>query len=239
MTDLFPETSSQAPDITSATYLDAYSRINGVVIVGEGLANRHFQMLARRIPEDRDELQRLGRMEGDHASAFVGCGRNLGVTADLPLARRLFQPLHDLFRRHDREGDRASCLVIQGLIVECFAVAAYRHYLPVADDYARPVTAAVMTDEAEHLGYAETWLQDHFNQVKAEIQSVVGEALPITLSMLQALGDDMRNIGMDPIETLASFSELFREALEAIGFEAKEARRLLMQAAARMVPSTP
>lgn len=221
-------------DFASAAYREAYSRINGVVIVGEGLANRHFQMLARRIPADRDELQRLGRMEGDHASAFVGCGRNLGVVADLPLARRLFQPLHDLFKRHDHDGNRAECLVIQGLIVECFAVAAYRHYLPVADAYARPITAAVMNDESEHLDYAETWLQRHFDQVKARVSAVVVEALPLTLAMLQSLAADMRQIGMDPVETLASFSELFREALESVGFEPVEARRLLMRAAARM-----
>lgn len=178
-------------DFASAAYREAYSRINGVVIVGEGLANRHFQMLARRSPADRDELQRLGRMEGDHASAFVGCGRNLGVVA-------------------------------------------YRHYLPVADAYARPITAAVMNDESEHLDYAETWLQRHFDQVKARVSAVVVEALPLTLAMLQSLAADMRQIGMDPVETLASFSELFREALESVGFEAVEARRLLMRAAARI-----
>jgi fatty aldehyde decarbonylase len=49
--------------------------------------------------------------------------------------------------------------VIQGLVVECFAVAAYSSYLPVADDDARPITARVLADEAEHLGYAEQWLQ--------------------------------------------------------------------------------
>ena len=66
-------------DITSAAYRKAYSRINGMVVVGEGLADRHFRLLSRAIPEDQQELERLAAMEGRHASDFVGCGRHLGV----------------------------------------------------------------------------------------------------------------------------------------------------------------
>lgn len=33
------------PDYASGAYRDAYSRINGMVIVGEGLADRHFRRL--------------------------------------------------------------------------------------------------------------------------------------------------------------------------------------------------
>jgi fatty aldehyde decarbonylase len=67
------------PDITNPAYRDAYSRINGMVVVGENLAGRHFRLLARAIPNDQQELERLAAMEGRHASDFMGCGRNLGI----------------------------------------------------------------------------------------------------------------------------------------------------------------
>ena len=227
--------SLQPPQFKSSIYLSAYSRINGMVVVGEGLADRHFRLLARAIPEDQQELERLAAMEGRHASDFVGCGRNLGVKPDVGLARQLFAPLHALFLERDRAGDLAGCLVIQGLVVECFAVAAYRHYLPVADAYAAPITAAVIADEGEHLGYAERWLQERFAAVDASIAAISRRALPITLSILQSLAADLQAIGMDPIELLASFSELFQQALETIGFEPPAARRILAGAAAAMV----
>ena len=231
-------TTPTAPiDITSPAYLDAYSRINGMVVVGEGLADRHFRLLGRAIPEDGPELDRLAAMEGRHATAFVGCGRNLGVKPDVALARQLFAPLHALFLEYDRQGDLPACLVIQGLIVECFAVAAYRHYLPVADAYAAPITAAVINDEGEHLGYAEQWLQARIatgdQAVVASVAAASRRALPITLGILHHLAGDLTAIGMDPIEVLASFSELYQQALEAIGFEAAAARRILAGAAAR------
>ncbi len=221
-------------DITSPTYLDAYSRINGLVVVGEGLADRHFRLLARAIPEDQQELERLAAMEGRHANEFVGCGRNLGVKPDVGLARQLFAPLHELFLERDRAGDLAGCLVIQGLVVECFAMAAYRHYLPVADAYAAPITADVIADEGEHLGYAERWLQEHFSSAEASAAAISRRALPITLSILQSLSADLQAIGMDPIELLASFSDLFQRALETIGFEPPVARQILARAAAAM-----
>jgi fatty aldehyde decarbonylase len=222
------------PDITSPAYRDAYGRINGLVVVGEGLADRHFRLLARAIPEDQLELERLAAMEGRHASDFVDCGRNLGVKPDVGLARQLFTPLHELFLERDRAGDLAGCLVIQGLVVECFAVAAYRHYLPVADAYAAPITAAVIADEGEHLGYAERWLQERFAAVEASVAAISRRALPITLGILQSLAADLQAIGMDPIELLASFSDLYQQALETIGFEPPAARRILARAAAAL-----
>ena len=172
-------------DIKTDVYRDAYSRINGMVVVGEGLADRHFRLLAKAIPADQAELERLAAMEGRHARDFVGCGRHLGIEPDVSLARGLFAPLHDLFLSCNRAGDLPGCLTLQGIIVECFALAAYRHYLPVADDYARPITAGVMADEEEHLGYAERWLAAHDDAVSETVSSVCRQALPITLLELR------------------------------------------------------
>jgi fatty aldehyde decarbonylase len=225
------------PDVTTTPYREAYSRINGVVVVGEALADRHFRLLARAIPEDRAELLRLAAMEARHARDFVGCGRQLGIRPDLALARRLFAPLHDLFLACERRADLAGCLVIQGLVVECFAVAAYSSYLPVADDDARPITARVLADEAEHLGYAEQWLQPRFGAVEAAVRQVCRAALPVTLGMLASLTADMRAIGIDPHDLLAGFVERFQQALETIGFDGREARRLLVSAASATPPA--
>lgn len=221
-----------APDISSAAYRDAYSRINALVVVGEGLADRHFRLLARSIPQDREELERLAAMEGRHAREFVGCGRNLAIKPDLGLAKRLFAPLHALFLDCDRNGDLTGCVVIQGVIVECFAVAAYRSYLPVADAYARPITAAVIGDEAEHLGYAERWLSSRLAAVEQAVRLTCKRALPITLGILVALAADLWAVGIDPGDLLANFSDLFQQSLEAIGLEAAVVRRLLIGAAA-------
>lgn len=221
--------------IDNDAYRTAYGRINGIVVVGEGLADRHFRQLARLIPEDRSELLRLAAMEGRHASVFVGCGQNLGVKPDTQLAHGLFAPLHALFVACDRAGDRAGCLGIQGLVIECFAIAAYRHYLPVADPYAQPITAAVLADEDAHLSYAESWLSSRLQQVKPALTAACRDALPIALTILTTLSSDMRQIGVDPSDVLATFCDDFQGALERIGYEARAARCLLNAAAAAAI----
>lgn len=221
------------PELT-ATYCDAYSRINAMVIVGEGLADRHFRLLADALPDDRQELERLAAMEGRHARDFVGCGRNLGIRPDLPLARRLFAPLHGLFRQAIHQGDRVIALVIQCLIVESFAVAAYRRYLPVADAEAVPITTAVLADEDEHLDFGERWLAAWYPEVAAPITACCEQAVPVAMAMLSSLRDDLSVIGIDPTELVAEFVSRFQEALVSIGFEPRQARGLMARLLGRV-----
>lgn len=221
-------------DFTSPSYCQAYSRINAMVVVGEGLADRHFRRLACLLPADRDELLRLGAMEARHAADFVGCGRNLGVKPDSGLARRLLAPLQAQFAQADAAGDVVPCLVIQCLIIECFAVAAYRCYLPVADPYAAPITEAVMRDEHEHLNYGEQWLRPRLAAVREQVEACCREAVPVALAMLQTLRPDLEAIGMEPTDVVGEFVAGFQESLDAIGYTPHEARALVGRLTAGM-----
>ena len=48
-------------------FREAYGRFNGMVVVGEGLADRHFRLLGGHASRRSGELLRLGAMEGHHA----------------------------------------------------------------------------------------------------------------------------------------------------------------------------
>jgi fatty aldehyde decarbonylase len=189
-----------------------------MVVVGEGLADRHFRRLAALLPEQRDELLRLGAMEGRHAVDFAGCGRNLGVKADSGLAHRLLAPLHQQFQEAEAQGDLVSCLVIQCLIIECFAVAAYRLYLPVADAYARPSPPPYCAMRPN---------------ISTSANSGCGPASPRWRSGWRPAPADLRAIGIEPLELVAEFVVEFQAALEAIGYGARDARRLLNRLTAR------
>jgi len=79
--------SSDLPDFTTEEYKDAYSRINAIVIEGEQEANDNFVAIGTLIPEDAEELEKLGRMELKHKRGFIACGRNLGVKPDMGFAK--------------------------------------------------------------------------------------------------------------------------------------------------------
>ncbi|MFM2122406.1 MAG: hypothetical protein RLZZ589_843, partial [Cyanobacteriota bacterium] len=113
------------PDFSSAAYKDAYSRINAIVIEGEQEAHDNYIAIGTLIPEQADELTKLARMELKHMKGFTACANNLGVVADMPFAKSFFAPLHDNFQTALAEGKITTCLLIQAILIEAFAISAY------------------------------------------------------------------------------------------------------------------
>ena len=213
-------------DFQSEVYKDAYSRINAIVIEGEQEAHANYLKLAELLSENKDELIRLSKIESRHKKGFEACGRNLKVTPDMQFAQEFFAPLHQNFQKAAAEGKVVTCLLIQSLIIECFAIAAYNIYIPVADDFARKITEGVVKDEYSHLNFGEVWLKEHFEQSKAELEEANRQNLPIVWKMLNSVEDDARTLAMEKEALVEDFMIQYGEALSNIGFSTRELMRL-------------
>ena len=213
-------------DFHSETYKDAYSRINAIVIEGEQEAHENYIRLAELLPEQKDDLIRLSKMEKRHKKGFEACGRNLQVVPDLEFARAFFAGLHQNFQQAAAAGQVVTCLLIQSLIIECFAIAAYNIYMPVADDFARKITEGVVQDEYSHLNFGEVWLKDHFEDSKAELEQANRQNLPIVWRMLNLVENDARTLAMEKEALVEDFMIQYGEALSNIGFTTREIMRL-------------
>jgi len=215
-------------DFHSDTYKDAYSRIDAIVIEGEQEACDNYIRLSEMLPEHKDDLLRLSKMENRHKKGFEACGRNLGVTPDMTFAREFFADLHRNFQEAAAQNQVVPCLVIQSLIIECFAIAAYNIYIPVADDFARKVTEGVVKDEYTHLNFGEEWLKAHFHDetVKTEIEAANRQNLPIVWRMLNQVEQDAQVLGMDKDALVEDFMIQYGEALSNIGFTTRDIMRM-------------
>ena len=213
-------------DFQSETYKDAYSRINAIVIEGEQEAYENYIKLAELLPESKDELIRLSKMEMRHKKGFEACGRNLKVTADLEFARNFFSRLHENFKVAAAKGEIVTCLLIQSLIIECFAIAAYNIYIPVADDFARKITEGVVKDEYTHLNFGEVWLKEHFEESKAELETANRQNLPIIWQMLNQVAEDAGVLAMEKDALVEDFMIAYGEALSNIGFTTRDIMRM-------------
>ncbi|NEU73892.1 aldehyde oxygenase (deformylating) [Hassallia byssoidea VB512170] len=210
----------------SEIYKDAYSRINAIVIEGEQEAHENYIKLAELLPESKDELIRLSKMESRHKKGFEACGRNLKVTPDLQFAREFFSGLHQNFQDAAAEGKVVTCLLIQSLIIECFAIAAYNIYIPVADDFARKITEGVVKDEYSHLNFGEVWLKENFTQSKAELEDANRQNLPIVWKMLNSVEKDAHTLAMEKEALVEDFMIQYGEALSNIGFTTRDIMRM-------------
>ncbi|HEY9909617.1 MAG TPA: aldehyde oxygenase (deformylating) [Thermosynechococcaceae cyanobacterium] len=215
-----------AIDFHSDTYKDAYSRINAIVIEGEQEANQNYVKLAELLPDNHDQLLSLAKMENRHKKGFEACGRNLEVTPDLEFAREFFSKLHGNFQVASAEGNIVTCLLIQSLIIECFAIAAYNIYIPVADDFARKITEGVVKDEYSHLNFGEEWLKANFEASKAELEQANRDNLPLVWKMLNQVEDDAHVLGMDKDALVEDFMIQYGEALGNIGFSTRDIMRM-------------
>ncbi len=213
-------------DFQSETYKDAYSRINAIVIEGEQEAYDNYIKLGEMLPEHQEDLARLAKMEMRHQKGFQSCGRNLKVTPDQEFAREFFSSLHQNFKDAAAEGKIVTCLLIQSLIIECFAIAAYNIYIPVADDFARKITEGVVKDEYKHLNFGEEWLKANFEASKAELEEANRQNLPIVWQMLNQVTDDALVLGMEKEELVEDFMMTYGEALSNIGFSTRDIMRM-------------
>lgn len=213
-------------DFQSELYKDAYSRINAIVIEGEEEAHENYQKLAELLPNDKDQLLSLARMENRHKKGFQACGRNLSVEPDMVFGKEFFSQLHQNFQDAAAEGKIVTCLLIQSLIIECFAIAAYNIYIPVADDFARKITEGVVKDEYSHLNYGEEWLKANFEAAKAELEEANKQNLPLVWKMLNQVETDAHVLGMEREALVEDFMIQYGEALSNIGFSTRDIMRM-------------
>lgn len=209
-------------DFHSEIYKAAYSRINAIAIEGEQQAFENFLQLARLLPDHDTQLLFLAKMESRHKKSFQSCGHNLQVQPDLQFARRFFADLHHNFQKAAVAGRVVTCLLIQSLIIECFAIAAYNSYIPVADDFARKVTESVVKDEYAHLNFGEEWLKANFESSKAELKEANQQNLPLIWRMLKEVEPDIRALGIRNESVVEEFMMHYGEALSHIGFNTQD-----------------
>lgn len=213
-------------DYQSEPYKDAYSRINAIVIEGEQEAHDNYVCLADMLPDSKDELVKLAKMEDRHKKGFTACGRNLSVEPDMAFAQNFFAKLHGNFRQAAADGNVVTCLLIQALMIECFAIAAYNIYIPVADDFARKITEGVVKDEYLHLNFGEAWLKDNFENVKSQLEDANRENLPIIWEMLNQVEKDAAVLGMEKEALVEDFLIQYGEALANIGFSTRDIMKM-------------
>ncbi len=214
------------PDFSTETYKDAYSRINAIVIEGEQEAHDNYISIGTLLPDQADELSRLARMELKHMKGFTACANNLGVTADMGFAKEFFSPLHGNFQTALSDGKVVTCLLIQALLIEAFAIAAYHIYIPVADPFARKITEGVVKDEYTHLNYGQEWLKANLETSRGELEQANRDNLPLVRKMLDQVAGDAAVLHMDKEDLIEDFLIAYQEALTEIGFTTREIAKM-------------
>ena len=220
----------ELPDFTTDSYKDAYSRINAIVIEGEQEAHDNYISIAKLIPNELEELTKLAKMELKHKRGFTACGKNLGVQADMLFAKQFFSKLHGNFQIALNNGNLTTCLLIQAILIEAFAISAYHVYIRVADPFAKKITQGVVKDEYLHLNYGQEWLKANLSTCKQELMDANKINLPLIKKMLDEVAEDASVLFMDKEELMEEFMIAYQDTLLEIGLDNREIARMAMAA---------
>ena len=125
-----------------------------------------------------------------------------------------------------------TCLLIQALLIEAFAISAYHIYIPVADPFARKITEGVVKDEYTHLNYGQEWLKANFEASRDELMEANKVNLPLIRSMLEQVAEDAAVLKMEKEDLIEDFLIAYQEALEQIGFSSRDIARMAAAALA-------
>ena len=182
------------------------------------------------LSDQAEELAGLARMELKHKKGFTACAKNLGVTADMDFAREFFAPLHNNFQQALAAGKVTTCLLIQAILIEAFAISAYHIYIPVADPFARKITEGVVKDEYTHLNYGQEWLKANLETVREELMQANRDNLPLVRRMLEQVSADAAVLHMEQEDLMADFLSCYQETLMDIGLTSREIARMAASA---------
>ena len=125
-----------------------------------------------------------------------------------------------------------TCLLIQALLIEAFAISAYHIYIPVADPFARKITEGVVKDEYTHLNYGQEWLKANFESSREELMEANKVNLPLIRSMLDQVAADASVLHMEKEDLIEDFLIAYQEALNEIGFTSRDIARMAAAALA-------
>ena len=144
----------------------------------------------------------------------------------MPFAQKFFTPLRENFQSALAQGRVVTCLLIQALLIEAFAISAYHIYIPVADPFARKITEGVVKDEYTHLNYGQEWLKANFESSRDELEQANRDNLPHVRRMLEGVASDAAELGMGKEDLIEDFLIAYQEALTEIGFNSREIARM-------------
>lgn len=186
-----------APDRARAAYTDILSQ----AVTGELVGMLNYASMARLFDAPAQQLEAVGHAaeERRHVLAFRGVARKLGVRLIEDPAAPFWRRIRDAFERLVQAGDVLSCVVVQDLMLESFAVALYRGVTEVPEQCVAQAFAAIADEEEEHLAGAIEALRPELDRdyggFEARLERLHLEIMTVLAQML-AGGDAFGRCGL-------------------------------------------
>jgi len=154
--------SSALESLTNEQTAQLWRDVLAQAVTGELVAALNYEALAGICTEPDEKAEALEHAESEkgHAGRFTAAGRDLGIAVTGDVYALYWKRMRSAFMSRVRAADFVGCLLVQEVMLESFAVAAYQQIAEVAPGKLGKTFAAIATEEGEHINHAVGMLRD-------------------------------------------------------------------------------
>lgn len=130
-------------------------------ITGELIGMSNFAALAGAVDDVGEKMEAVehANCERGHAEGFMAMAKKYGLEPVINLEGYYWSSVRTCFMKYAREKDFIGCLIIQEVMLECFAVSMYHDVGCALDNEIGRLFRAISEEEKEHIEHSIELLQ--------------------------------------------------------------------------------
>jgi fatty aldehyde decarbonylase len=162
--------------------------ILGQAITGELIGMSNFASLTESIDDVHEKLECVehANCERGHAEAFMSIAKKFKLNPVVNIKGHYWNAVRECFLKYSKAKDFIGCLIIQEVILECFAVSMYRDVGRALKNEIGELFQSISEEEQEHIEHSIELLQterlrdpDKFAQkvhdIHSDCMTILGE----------------------------------------------------------------
>ena len=221
----------------SIDVFNVISDIYSQAITGELIGMSNFASLADTIddPDEKMEAVEHANSERMHAEGFITYAKKVGLNININLEGEYWNSVRKQFLKYALNKDFISCIIIQEVMLEAFAVAMYTDVGHALGGESKELFLSIADEEKEHMNHSTELLQE---ELKKDPQGFIDKFEELHFNCMTILaefsattdlrghcgvcnGDCMKNalhhVGLDVKTMRGNALALYATALDNIG----------------------
>jgi len=196
--------------------------ILGQAITGELIGMSNFASLAESIDDIHEKLECVehANCERGHAEGFMAVAKKFNLKPVINMKGYYWNAIRKCFLKYAKAKDFIACLIIQEVILECFAVSMYNDVGNALDNEIGELFSAISAEEKEHIEHSIDILQNELNK---DVQAFINKVETIHNECMTILGEWTAQVDLHG-HCGVCHGECMKESLQCVHLDLKTIR---------------
>jgi rubrerythrin len=135
-------------------------------ITGELIGMSNFASLSESVDDIHEKMEAVehSNCERQHAEGFIAIAKQYGLEPIINTDGYYWKSVRDCFLKYAKKKDFIACIIIQEVMLECFAVSMYHDIGQALDNEIGELFRNISAEEEEHIEHSISLLQTEMNK---------------------------------------------------------------------------